>query len=514
MKKLLFLLASLLLAGNAMAEQVITFDPAQDKDVTTGGNVTGDTFTLSKGGVTITVDRGTINDNQYRLFAYTEENANIITVDVDVDWENLYHGEYGIFYGRLKSIQFICTADGTSQYGPGNLTTMGNMPGGDYTYTDNVGTFDTEGFNTRDTYYFKANSQVRCTQIIVTVYSDPTEKTATPTINLQYPWDNEYFCYIVEAVGEGEVNLYLDGQYAENPFRIYRDEEDHTYSFTATAQEEGKLVSDEATFEITVPAFKPQIIVTEGEDSYTIEAVMTDAYGYGYTIHLYGEYGAEGDDGYNTLPNPCVIPRTDEDATYYFGAIADYEGALSFPASAVVTIPAKEETPQPEVPQEGYWLARVLPSGDVIYDELQPGINADYIDVLNIEYPMFYEYCGFYFVANGQPYGAIQDMTPADLGLAENNPLYPGTNRYYINVGYSYTLGIHFAYDMDTMEMSLWAYVAKGGRVDVDEVNACKSVAGVRYYNMAGQEMPQAAGITIAVTTYTDGTTSVAKVIK
>ena len=48
----------------------------------------------------------------------------------------------------------------------------------------------------------------------------------------------------------------------------------------------------------------------------------------------------------------------------------------------------------------------------------------------------------------------------------------------------------------------------------IAEMNADKAVAGVRYYNMAGQEMQQANGLTIVVTTYTDGTTSTVKVIK
>ena len=48
----------------------------------------------------------------------------------------------------------------------------------------------------------------------------------------------------------------------------------------------------------------------------------------------------------------------------------------------------------------------------------------------------------------------------------------------------------------------------------IDEMNAGKQVAGVRYFNMAGQEMQQAEGLTIMVTTYTDGTTSAVKVIK
>ena len=41
-----------------------------------------------------------------------------------------------------------------------------------------------------------------------------------------------------------------------------------------------------------------------------------------------------------------------------------------------------------------------------------------------------------------------------------------------------------------------------------------KTVAGVRYFNMAGQEMQQANGLTIVVVTYTDGTTSATKVVK
>ena len=51
-------------------------------------------------------------------------------------------------------------------------------------------------------------------------------------------------------------------------------------------------------------------------------------------------------------------------------------------------------------------------------------------------------------------------------------------------------------------------------QVGIDEINGGKSVAGVRYFNVAGQEMPEANGLTIVVTTYTDGTTSTAKVIK
>ena len=45
-------------------------------------------------------------------------------------------------------------------------------------------------------------------------------------------------------------------------------------------------------------------------------------------------------------------------------------------------------------------------------------------------------------------------------------------------------------------------------------MNGGKAIANVRYFNMAGQEMQEANGMTIVVTTYTDGTTSAVKVMK
>ena len=46
------------------------------------------------------------------------------------------------------------------------------------------------------------------------------------------------------------------------------------------------------------------------------------------------------------------------------------------------------------------------------------------------------------------------------------------------------------------------------------EVVDGKQVANVRYFNMAGQEVQEANGLTIVVTTYTDGTTSAVKLMK
>ena len=60
----------------------------------------------------------------------------------------------------------------------------------------------------------------------------------------------------------------------------------------------------------------------------------------------------------------------------------------------------------------------------------------------------------------------------------------------------------------------IWDGFTVSKMVDVEEMFAGKTVAGVRYFNLAGQEMQQAEGMTIVVTTYTDGTTSAVKVIR
>ena len=49
---------------------------------------------------------------------------------------------------------------------------------------------------------------------------------------------------------------------------------------------------------------------------------------------------------------------------------------------------------------------------------------------------------------------------------------------------------------------------------DINELANGHNVANVRYFNAAGQELAQPEGLTIMVTTYTDGTTSAVKVIK
>ena len=48
----------------------------------------------------------------------------------------------------------------------------------------------------------------------------------------------------------------------------------------------------------------------------------------------------------------------------------------------------------------------------------------------------------------------------------------------------------------------------------VDGVQQGKTVTSQRYYNLAGQQVTEPAGVAIQVTTYSDGTTRTTKVVK
>ena len=53
-----------------------------------------------------------------------------------------------------------------------------------------------------------------------------------------------------------------------------------------------------------------------------------------------------------------------------------------------------------------------------------------------------------------------------------------------------------------------------GNPTALNEIGGEKTVADVRYFNAAGQEMAQPDGLTIVVTTFTDGTRTATKVMK
>ncbi len=157
------------------------------------------------------------------------------------------------------------------------------------------------------------------------------ETTATPVISYETTDDE----VIITVTGEGEVHVYVDGVEVENPYIIPRGEEDVTVVVTATAQEDGKEISETATETIVVPA-KPAPEQTEMPViSYetTDDAVIITVTGEG-EVHVYVD-GVE-------VENPYTITRGTEDVTVVVTATAQGEGKLiSETATAEIVVPAK-----------------------------------------------------------------------------------------------------------------------------------------------------------------------------
>ena len=117
----------------------------------------------------------------------------------------------------------------------------------------------------------------------------------------------------------------------------------------------------------------------------------------------------------------------------------------------------------------------------------------------------------FYFMVDGVRMGAESDMyQPAmgDMSQTILNPVYEGENLFCVPGTYTYTWGLQYK------DGEWYLLVAQGAQTGINELVDGKTIANVRYFNMAGQEMQEANGMTIVVTTYTDGTTNTAKVMK
>ena len=82
-------------------------------------------------------------------------------------------------------------------------------------------------------------------------------------------------------------------------------------------------------------------------------------------------------------------------------------------------------------------------------------------------------------------------------------------------VGSYYIEAYAVAEDKDPSETVFHEFVISPSPVTgINELTNGKTVTSVRYFNVAGQEIAQPDGMTIMVTTYADGTTSAAKVVK
>ena len=116
--------------------------------------------------------------------------------------------------------------------------------------------------------------------------------------------------------------------------------------------------------------------------------------------------------------------------------------------------------------------------------------------------------------------GFETDMTEIPYGFSGYDFYLRRVYFYRTNTGdnpmFTWRIGIQLNYTVDgvTNKSDIVYLDVYDHPSAVNELNDGKAVADVRYYNLSGQQIEQPSGLTIKVTTYSDGTTIATKVIK
>ena len=344
----------------------------------------------------------------------------------------------------------------------------------------------------------------------------------------------------ITATGEGEVKMYVNGEPVENPCTIERTEEAFTITVTATAKEDGKRISDEATLTLDIPALLPKTDMPVITFNTTDEAVEITANGEGEVL-MYVD-GAPVD-------NPCTIERTEEAFTVTVTATAKGENKrISDVATLTLEIPAllpKTDAPLItfETTDDAVTITATGEGEVLLYANGQPVSNPYTVargeedfnititatakgENKRISDPAYLELVIPAYQVTDEPVIDVETTDDEVIITASGD----GTVLLYVDgelVDNPYTIARDEEKDIVITVMAtakeegkLMSYkemeitVPMKDNQSVDELLGNKTVDNVRYFNMAGQEMTEVNGATIVVTTYTDGTRSVVKVIK
>ena len=152
-------------------------------------------------------------------------------------------------------------------------------------------------------------------------------------------------------------------------------------------------------------------------------------------------------------------------------------------------------------------------------------VDGNILDPEHLSYSIFVDNGNgaemFTFPAEDYTYDLVDDITEVTYDLYNSAVDFRNYFCYFYRTNeegfeplFTENIGIQVYYTVNGIRNAseiVWLYDID---TNVAEINAGKTVANVRYFNVAGQEMAQPNGMTIMITTYTDGTTSAAKVVK
>ena len=259
MKKLLFTLFALFMAGNAMADRVVTIVPSDFTEMTSAN-----AYSVEKDGIRVSVSNGMAKKDHIRIYKNEEMVVQLIDEPETID------NTVGI-----SMIEVNCVGEDDNQYGPGGFVN-GFDNRGEYTYDGYVGTWvDTEvPESMQDMYYhyaiaacfYATNAQVRVNEINVYIIGEddpvvpptPTDKTEAPSsAKNNYAYNDGNLSYNAYTVSFTEtepsdiyyrVGIMVDGEFVYGDWMLYTGElsfiEEGIYMIEAYAIAPGKTESD------------------------------------------------------------------------------------------------------------------------------------------------------------------------------------------------------------------------------------------------------------------------------
>jgi len=314
--------------------------------------------------------------------------------------------------------------------------------------------------------------------------------------------------------GNEDVTILVNGEPYEDGFQLQDGENTIVVTVEAdgynTLEETFVIVWDAPEPPYQTPA--PEVEVVTGEDNVVITAT-----GEG-TVTIYVNY-FDGNGPVAVATGEGEVSYTIEggEEVMYVGvwatAQANDEALVGISDTQYVEVPAAGGVDPQDPHMVGKWIIIIDKYGEEHwYNMAANPEDPNWFYMITLHHNPWGEgNVPFYFMVDGVRMGAETDMYEPQMGSAENtilNPVYEGENLFCVPGTYPYTFGLQFK------DGQYYLLVAQGPQTGVNELVDGKTVAGVRYFNMAGQEMQEANGMTIVVTTYTDGTTTTTKVMK
>ena len=315
--------------------------------------------------------------------------------------------------------------------------------------------------------------------------------------------------------GTEDVTILVNGEPYEDGYQLQPGENTLVITVTAdgynTLEETVVVVWDAPQPPYETPAPVVEVVTNEHN-------VVVTATGEGTVIIYVNYFDGNGPVAVATGEGEATFTIEGGEDIMYVGvwatAQANDEALVGISDTQYVEVPAGGGVGPEDPHMVGKWIIIIDKYGEEHWYAMTPDAEGDpnWSFMLTLHHNPWGDFAvPFYFMVDGVRMGAETDMYEPQMGTHENtilNPVFESENLFTVPGTYTYTWGLQFK------DGQYYLLVAQGPQTGINELVDGKTVAGVRYFNMAGQEMQEANGMTIVVTTYTDGTTTTTKVMK